>query len=111
MIPDRSSDPMHRGRALTPDTQNHSCAALALESPSAVCGARTRSGVSCRNMSMKNGRCRMHGGASTGPKTADGLARWRASVTIHGGRSREMIEFRRRIRELRADARRTIEMA
>lgn len=60
---------------------------------------------------MKNGRCRMHGGASTGPKTADGLARWRAAVTIHGGRSREMIEFRRRIRELRADARRTIEMA
>ena len=60
---------------------------------------------------MKNGRCRMHGGASTGPKTADGLARWRAAVTIHGGRSQEMIELRRRIRELRADARRIIEMA
>ena len=111
MIPDQSSDPMHRGWAPTPDTQNRSCSEAAAESATETCGARTRGGSPCRNMSMKNGRCRMHGGASTGPKTADGLARWRASVTIHGGRSREMIEFRRRIRELRADARRTIEMA
>ena len=60
---------------------------------------------------MKNGRCRMHGGASTGPKTAAGLAKARRVVTIHGGRSREMIEFRRQLRELQAEARRMVEMA
>ena len=30
------------------------------------CGARTRSGMSCRSPAMTNGRCRMHGGASPG---------------------------------------------
>ncbi|WP_423787212.1 HGGxSTG domain-containing protein [Hyphomonas chukchiensis] len=30
------------------------------------CGARTRRGTTCRSPAMKNGRCRMHGGASTG---------------------------------------------
>jgi hypothetical protein len=33
---------------------------------------------------MANGRCRMHGGASTGPITEDGLARLRAARTKHG---------------------------
>lgn len=32
-----------------------------------ICGAKTRSGLPCRNRPMKNGRCRMHGGKSTGP--------------------------------------------
>lgn len=30
------------------------------------CGAKTRSGLSCRAPAMPNGRCRMHGGTSTG---------------------------------------------
>lgn len=34
-----------------------------------LCGAKTRSGGSCRGLAMLNGRCRMHGGGSTGPKT------------------------------------------
>jgi hypothetical protein len=38
---------------------------------------------------MKNGRCRMHGGASTGPRTEAGLARVRAARTTHGGYSAE----------------------
>ena len=33
---------------------------------------------------MANGRCRMHGGASTGPKTAEGRARIAAARTVHG---------------------------
>lgn len=33
---------------------------------SARCGARTRSGNACRSPAMANGRCRMHGGPSTG---------------------------------------------
>ena len=34
------------------------------------CGARTRSDTNCRCPAMANGRCRLHGGLSTGPKNA-----------------------------------------
>ena len=30
------------------------------------CGAKTRAGAPCMSPAMKNGRCRMHGGMSTG---------------------------------------------
>lgn len=30
------------------------------------CGAKTRSGTPCKNYAMANGRCRLHGGKSTG---------------------------------------------
>jgi hypothetical protein len=33
---------------------------------------------------MLNGRCRMHGGASTGPRTETGLARSRRANWKHG---------------------------
>lgn len=110
MTLNRSPDPMHQRRAATPATQNYSCAEVAPESAPTTCGAKTRGGSPCRNLPMKNGRCRMHGGGSTGPKTAAGLARWRAAVTIHGGRSREMKEFRARVRNLRACARQLVEI-
>lgn len=32
------------------------------------CGAKTRAGGRCRKPKMPNGRCRLHGGMSTGPK-------------------------------------------
>ena len=48
------------------------------------CGARTRAGGSCLGLAMVSGRCRMHGGASTGPRTAVGLARMVAAKTAHG---------------------------
>jgi len=32
-----------------------------------ISGAKTRSGSPCKNRPMANGRCRMHGGKSTGP--------------------------------------------
>lgn len=35
---------------------------------SAICGATTRKGTPCRKAPLKNGRCRLHGGKSTGPK-------------------------------------------
>ena len=76
-----------------------------------LCGARTRQRGECRHVAMRNGRCRYHGGLSTGPTTAEGAARQRAAVTIHGGRSREMIAFRRRLRDLQADARQLVELA
>lgn len=35
-----------------------------------LCGAKTRSGQPCKNRAMPNGRCRMHGGKSTGAPPA-----------------------------------------
>ena len=48
------------------------------------CGAKTRKGQSCRQPAMKNGRCRLHGGKSTGPKTREGKERSRMSNYKHG---------------------------
>jgi hypothetical protein len=60
------------------------------------CGARTRAGCPCRQPAMANGRCRMHGGLSTGPRTPEGLARSRAARLTHGYRTAELIGLRRR---------------
>ncbi len=60
------------------------------------CGARTRGGAPCRGPAVRGKRrCRMHGGASTGPRTAEGLERLRAARTRHGGRGRETRELLR----------------
>ena len=48
-----------------------------------LCGVLTRKGTPCQakaawdeyRCAPKNGRCRLHGGASTGPRTEEGLAR------------------------------------
>jgi hypothetical protein len=49
------------------------------------CGAKARTtGCACRAPAMGNGRCRMHGGRSTGPRTPEGLARLAAARTTHG---------------------------
>jgi hypothetical protein len=38
-----------------------------------TCGAKTRKGARCKRKDLYlNGRCRLHGGLSTGPKTATG---------------------------------------
>lgn len=63
-------------------------------------------------MGMSGGRrCRMHGGLSTGPRTAEGIERHRAAVTVHGGRSQATRDFRRMVRELRVEARKLVELA
>ena len=70
------------------------------------CGAKTRKGTPCRSAAMKNGRCRMHGGMSTGPRTPEGIERIRAARTKHGRYSAASIAARRAarqaIRELRS---------
>ena len=43
-----------------------------------LCNARTRRGTLCRGYALTNGRCKLHGGLSTGPKTAAGWKRTRA---------------------------------
>jgi hypothetical protein len=40
------------------------------------CGARSkRTGKPCQGAAMPNGRCKLHGGKSTGPRTPEGLER------------------------------------
>ncbi|MFB3082505.1 MAG: HGGxSTG domain-containing protein [Gammaproteobacteria bacterium] len=41
-----------------------------------TCGAKTRAGTPCKRLdNFNNGRCRLHGGLSTGPKTKVGKRR------------------------------------
>ena len=64
--------------------------ALAAAGAAPRCGARRkRTGEPCRAPAMPNGRCHKHGGASTGPRTAEGRERCRAAALKHGGRSAE----------------------
>jgi len=55
----------------------------------ARCNAKTRSGGFCQQPGMKNGRCRLHGGKSTGPRTPEGLERSRKANWKHGFYSAE----------------------
>ena len=65
------------------------------------CGARAkRTSAPCRGPAMRNGRCRLHGGLSTGPRTAEGLARSRRARWKHG---RYSIEADRAFRRLKAE--------
>ena len=61
------------------------------------CGAKTRRGTACqRPASKKNSRCRLHGGQSTGPKTAEGRAKIAAANTTTGQHTKAMIARRRK---------------
>jgi hypothetical protein len=69
------------------------------------CGAKNRQGRPCQCPAMKNGRCRLHGGLSTGAKTLTGLERIRRAVTKHGRYSQatktEQLSFRALLRQCR----------
>jgi len=46
-----------------------------------MCGAKTRQGTPCKNTRIyKNGRCKNHGGLSTGPRTEEGKAKALANL-------------------------------
>ena len=69
------------------------------------CGAKTRKGTPCKALAMANGRCRMHGGKSTGPRTPEGLERSRKANFKHGFYSAEAIEDCKYMRQLLRDSR------
>ena len=76
------------------------------------CGAKNRAGCPCRAPAMPNGRCRLHGGKSTGPRTPKGIASRATANTRHGRQSApkraEKLYLRTLIQRarLKADARR-----
>ena len=54
------------------------------KAPGCCCGARTRAGGICQTEALANGRCRLHGGLSTGPRTPKGLSRSRRANWKNG---------------------------
>lgn len=62
-----------------------------------------RSGRQCGKAAMKGKAvCRAHGGASTGPRTAEGRARCAEAKTVNGWETRSTREARaEKLRELR----------
>jgi len=72
------------------------------------CSAKTRRGTRCQCPAMANGRCRLHGGLSTGAKTLEGIERIRMAVTKHGRYSAQAIAERRQFRQLMRQFRQTL---
>src|SRR5215472_13516980 len=63
------------------------------------CGARSkRTGKPCQGAAMPNGRCKLHGGKSTGPRTVEGLERSRRANRKHGHFS-EVVAHRSKIND------------
>ena len=72
--------------------------------PGQRCLAKTRRGTPCQNPAIKGRtRCKLHGGKSTGPRTAEGKARAAAAHTKHGRRSKAHVE---RVRYINSEIRR-----
>jgi hypothetical protein len=73
--------------------------ALVMANAAPRCGARSkRTGKPCRAAAMPNGRCKVHRGKSTGPRTPEGLDRSRRANWKHGYYSREAKAERSRVR-------------
>ena len=63
------------------------------------CGARTKRNnhEPCMAPAMANGRCRMHGGKSTGPKTEEGKKKSAMANYKYGHYTKEAISERKRM--------------
>src|SRR5688572_18786118 len=72
---------------------------LQLANSAPRCGAKTRSSSACTQPAMHNGRCRLHGGKSTGPRTPEGLERSRKANWKHGYYTAEEKAARRDARQ------------
>ena len=60
--------------------------------PGKRCLAKTRRGTACQRAAYKhNGRCALHGGRSTGPRTQRGLQRISESNLKHGRQTKDKL--------------------
>lgn len=76
------------------ENQPHAKAKIPAFLNSPRCGAKTRSGKPCKAPAMKNGRCRMHGGKSSGAPKGN------RNALKHGLYTAEMITCRRLVKKL-----------
>ena len=67
------------------------------------CGAKTRKGTACQAPAMANGRCRMHGGTSTGAPCGNQYA------LKHGYRTKKAIAERKIITQFLQESNMIIE--
>lgn len=58
--------------------------------PGEKCLAKTRNGTPCQAPTLMNGRCKLHGGKSTGPKTPEGKAKALSKLRPRRARTRVM---------------------
>lgn len=65
-----------------------------------MCGAKAkhRNHEPCKKTPMKNGRCRYHGGLSTGPKSTEGKRKCGRSSYKHGFYSKAAMAERKKMR-------------
>jgi len=75
-----------------------------------ACGAKTRSGGLCKHKgNLGNGRCKRHGGASTGPThQAFGKSHHRY---IHGLRTKETIKMQKLLSEMTKSLKDLVQLA
>jgi uncharacterized protein YjcR len=66
------------------------------------CGAKTRRGAACQSPAMPNGRCRLHGGKSTGAPEGN------QNALKHGRYTAKAIEGRRALSQLIRECRNTL---
>jgi hypothetical protein len=87
------------------------CERLDLANSTPRCAARRKSdGRPCQGAAMGNGRCRVHGGLSTGPRTPEGLERSRRANWKHGYYAAEAKAARRGGREAGRTLRRLLSL-
>jgi hypothetical protein len=64
--------------------------------PGKRCLAKTRRGTACQRAAYKhNGRCALHGGRSTGPRTQRGLQRISEANLKHGRQTKDKLAAQR----------------
>lgn len=89
---------MDRGEGLMGKDERVLLAQFFLSSPR--CDARTKrnKGKPCRQPAMKNGRCRLHGGLSTGAKTIEGKRKSAMANYKHGHYTQTAMLERKKMR-------------
>jgi hypothetical protein len=78
---------------ITPSKQHFKCRFNIKDAKK--CGAKTRKSTACQSPAMLNGRCRMHGGKSTGAKTKAGIERIKKANFKNGLYTSEMVLSRK----------------
>ena len=69
--------------------------------PGKRCLAKTRKGTLCQRPAFKNnGRCRLHGGLSTGARTPEGIQLISEANLEHGRYTNDKLEKKRRTAEV-----------
>ncbi len=64
-----------------PQDDRHALALREIQRCAATrCGAKTRRATPCQRKALRNGKCRNHGGMSTGPRTLEGRLRALANL-------------------------------